>query len=224
MRLAFPAPLLAAAAALVFLFVEDNPIWGGTIASTLAGEFSYTYGVGFARAVPRRAGAGAMPTGGGPWLPAAALALTSYAHGYAVLWAGLSATGLLLADPAGRRAADGGADRARGASSRARACGSCSGWRPSRSSRSRSPRLRCVPLLADWGWTTPYDDAWIELNAEPRLPAAAPAAVRCRWPRARSGAREPPRARPSPRRPSAAARVRRARAAPRSPRPARDSA
>ena len=48
MRLAFPAPLLGAGAALVFLYVEDNPIWGGTIASTLTGEFSYTYGVGFA--------------------------------------------------------------------------------------------------------------------------------------------------------------------------------
>jgi hypothetical protein len=48
MKLPFPTPLLGAAAALVFLFVEDNPIWGGTIASTLAGEFSYTYGIGLA--------------------------------------------------------------------------------------------------------------------------------------------------------------------------------
>src|SRR3989304_5952925 len=48
MRFAFPAPLLGAATALVFLYVEDTPIWGGTIASTLAGEFSYTYGTGFA--------------------------------------------------------------------------------------------------------------------------------------------------------------------------------
>ena len=48
MRLPFPGPLLGAAAALAFLYVEDNPIWGGTIASTLTGEFSYTYGVGLA--------------------------------------------------------------------------------------------------------------------------------------------------------------------------------
>ena len=44
----FPAPLLGAAASLVFLFLEENPIWGGTIASTLTGEFSYTYGIGLA--------------------------------------------------------------------------------------------------------------------------------------------------------------------------------
>ena len=101
MRLAFPAPLLGAAAALVFLYLEDNPIWGGTIASTLTGEFSYTYGVGFAvlfLGVLFRARA----DGRGPWAPAAVLALTSYAHGYAVLWAGLTASGLLLWDPATR--------------------------------------------------------------------------------------------------------------------------
>ena len=107
MRLAFPAPLLGAGAALVFLYVEDNPIWGGTIASTLTGEFSYTYGVGFAilfLGVLFRARA----DGRGPWVPAAVLALTSYAHGYAVLWAGLTATGLLLCDPGGRAADPGG--------------------------------------------------------------------------------------------------------------------
>jgi uncharacterized membrane protein len=87
MRLPFPGPLLGAAAALAFLYVEDNPIWGGTIASTLTGEFSYTYGVGLAvlflgvltRAVER---------GRGPWVPAAVLAVVASAHGYAVLWAG----------------------------------------------------------------------------------------------------------------------------------------
>ena len=44
----FPAPLVAAAASLVFLFLEENPIWGGTLASTLTGEFAYTYGIGLA--------------------------------------------------------------------------------------------------------------------------------------------------------------------------------
>ena len=93
----FPAPLLGAAAALVFLFLEENPIWGGTIASTLTGEFSYTYGIG-----PRRSSSSASPTartraGGRPWLPAAVLAVTALAHGYAVLWAGLSASYFLFA-------------------------------------------------------------------------------------------------------------------------------
>src|SRR6188508_1685590 len=34
-----PTPLLGAAGALVFVFLEENPIWGGTMASTLTGEF-----------------------------------------------------------------------------------------------------------------------------------------------------------------------------------------
>ena len=90
MRFRFPAPLLGAAAALVFLFLEDNPIWGGTMASTLTGEFSYTYGIGLAvlfLGVVYRSYADGKP----PWVPAAVLAVTALAHGYAVLWAGLAA-------------------------------------------------------------------------------------------------------------------------------------
>lgn len=153
MRLAFPAPLLGAGAALVFLYVEDNPIWGGTIASTLTGEFSYTYGVGFAilfLGVLFRARA----DGRGPWAPAAVLALTSYAHGYAVLWAGLTATGLLLCDP--------------GTSRRP---WRTLGWLLAVAVLAfafAGPAL--VPLLADWGWTTPFDDAWIDVTARGILP------------------------------------------------------
>jgi hypothetical protein len=165
MRLAFPAPLLAAAAAFVFLYVEDNPIWGGTIASTLAGEFSYTYGIGFALLFLGLL-VRARSLGRGPWWPASALALTAYAHGYAVLWAGLSAAGLLAFDPASPTSAP--------------------AHRDPHHRRWQTPRLRLllwlvavalvafalaapslVPLLAGWGWTTPYDDAWIELA--PRL-------------------------------------------------------
>jgi hypothetical protein len=157
MRFAFPAPLLGAAAALVFLYLEDTPIWGGTIASTLAGEFSYTYGTGFAilfLGVLVRARA----DGRGPWWPSAALALTSYAHGYAVLWAGLTAVGLLLFDPAGRN------------------CGRSHpfrllGWLLAVAGLAfalAAPAL--VPLLADWGFTTPYDDAWIDVTTRGILP------------------------------------------------------
>src|SRR5262245_16547683 len=172
MRLAFPAPLLAAAAALVFLYVEETPIWGGTIASTLAGEFSYTYGVGFALlflGVLVRA----RIDGRSPWLPGAALALVSYAHGYAVLWAGLAASGLLLVDPAARRAE-----------------GQTAGGEATPASgllRSQTLRLALwlagvalvafalaapalLPLVADWGWTTPYDDAWIDLTTRGVFP------------------------------------------------------
>src|SRR5260221_25383 len=70
MRFGFPAPLLGAAAAFVFLFQEDNAIWGGTIASTLTGEFSYTYGIGlavlFLGLVYRRYAEGRPPFGSGP--------------------------------------------------------------------------------------------------------------------------------------------------------------
>lgn len=151
MRLAFPVPLLGAATALVFLYVEDTPIWGGTIASTLAGEFSYTYGTGFAilfLGVLVRARA----DGRGPWWPAAALALTSYAHGYAVLWAGLTAAGLLLLDPAGPRPVGSRPWR-------------LLGWLLAVAALAfalAAPAL--LPLVADWGWTTPYDDAWIDVT------------------------------------------------------------
>jgi hypothetical protein len=162
MRLTFPAPLLGAGAALVFLYVEDNPIWGGTIASTLTGEFAYTYGVGFAilfLGVLFRARA----DGRGPWAPAAVLALTSYAHGYAVLWAGLTATGLLLCDPVGER--PGGTGPASGHPGGTRSWRTL-GWLLAVAALAfalAGPAL--VPLLADWGWTTPFDDAWIELTA-----------------------------------------------------------
>jgi hypothetical protein len=158
MRLPFPAPLLGAGAALVFLYVEDNAIWGGTIASTLTGEFSYTYGVGFAvlfLGVLVRA----RTDGRGPMAPAAVLALTSYAHGYTVLWAGLTASSLLLWDPASRTSG--------GAAGRWRTLG----WLLAVAALAAAfagPAL--VPLLADWGFTTPFDDAWIEVTAHGLFP------------------------------------------------------
>lgn len=140
MRFRAPGPLLGAGAALLFLFLEDNPIWGGTAASTLAGEFSYTYGAGFALlflGVAYRA----RSRGDGAWLPALALALTALAHGYAVLWAGLCASFFLF----GAR-------------------------RPARTLRwlvavggiaFALAAFFLLPLLTAWGWTTPYDDPWL---------------------------------------------------------------
>jgi hypothetical protein len=150
MRLAFPAPLLGAATALVFLYVEDNPIWGGTVASTLAGEFSYTYGMGLALLFLGELQR-AREDGRGPWLPAAVLALTAYAHGYAVLWAGLTASGLLLWDRRPLRAL---------------------GWLAALAALAfalAAPLL--LPLLGAWGWTTPYDDAWIDVTTRGLLPS-----------------------------------------------------
>jgi hypothetical protein len=150
MRLPFPAPLLGAAAALVFLYVEKNPIWGGTVASTLTGEFAYTYGVGLATLFLGEL-LRAREDGRGPWLPAVLLALVAYAHGYAVLWAGLTASGLLLWDRRPLRAL---------------------GWLAAVAALAfalAAPLL--LPLLAAWGWTTPYDDAWIDITTRGLLPA-----------------------------------------------------
>ena len=144
-----PVPLTGAGAALVFLFCEENPIWGGTLGSTLTGEFSYTYGIGLAvlflgltyRAYTR---------GGRPWLPALVLALTALAHGYAVLWAGLSATYFLYAS---------------------RRPGRTLAWLAAVAGLAFAmAAVWLLPLLAGWGWTTPYDDAWITIGARNLLP------------------------------------------------------
>jgi 6-pyruvoyl-tetrahydropterin synthase-like protein len=143
MRFPFPAPLLGAAAALVFLFVEDNPIWGGTMASTLTGEFAYAYGIALAvlfLGVVYRTYA----SGGPLWVPAAVLAVTAFAHGYAVLWAGASASYFLYAARRPARTLRWLVLLA------AAAFGLAAFW--------------LLPLLASWGWTTPYDDAWITVS------------------------------------------------------------
>jgi 6-pyruvoyl-tetrahydropterin synthase related domain len=146
----FPAPLLGAAAALVFLFLEENPIWGGTVASTLTGEFSYTYGIGLALlflGVAYRA----YSRGSGPWLPAAVLAVTALAHGYAVLWAGLAATFFLFS---------------------ARRPLKTLGWLGAVAALAFSlAAVSLLPLLSDWGWTTPYDDPWITVTTRTLVPS-----------------------------------------------------
>ncbi|HVR71382.1 MAG TPA: 6-pyruvoyl-tetrahydropterin synthase-related protein [Vicinamibacteria bacterium] len=145
----FPAPLLGAAAALVFLFVEENPIWGGTMASTLTGEFAYAYGIAlavlFLGLVYR-----AYARGGRLWIPALALAATAFAHGYAVLWAGLSASFFLYG---ARRPAR----TLRWLLALALAAfGLAAFW--------------LLPLLGSWGSTTPYDDPWITVSLRNLFP------------------------------------------------------
>jgi len=144
-----PVPLLGAGGALVFLFLEENPIWGGTIASTLTGEFSYTYGIGLALlflGVTYRAYA----RGGGPWGPAALLALTALAHGYAVLWAGLSAVYFLYGSRRPARTL---------------------GWLSAVAGLAFAlSAFWLLPLLSAWGWTTPYDDPWITVSTRNLFP------------------------------------------------------
>ena len=149
MGFGFPAPLLGAAASLVFLFCEENPIWGGTLASTLAGEFAYMIGIGLAllflglayRAYSR----------GWSWRgPGLLLALTGLAHGYAVLWAGLAAAYFLYSARRPARTLAWLAAVAAGAFAAA--------------------ALWLLPLLSAWGWTTPYDDPWITITLENLFP------------------------------------------------------
>jgi tetratricopeptide (TPR) repeat protein len=150
-RLGFraPGPLLGAAASVVFLLLEKNPIWGGTIASTMTGEFSYTYGVAlgvlFLGVVYR-----AYSRGGTPALPAALLALTALAHGYAVLWAGLSAAYFLYASRRPARTL---------------------GWLILVALLAFAlAAFHLLPLLASWGTTTPYDDPWIDAGPDNLVP------------------------------------------------------
>ncbi len=145
----FPGPLLGATASVVFLFVEDNPIWGGTLASTLAGEFSYTYGIGLGLLFLGFAYR-AFGRGSGPWGPAALLALTALAHGYAVLWAGLSTSYFLYGSRRPLRTLRWLAVIALGAFALV------AFW--------------LLPLLAGWGLTTSYDDPWITVSLKNLVP------------------------------------------------------
>lgn len=47
MKFKFPVPIIAAMFSLPFLFMEANSMWGGNIPSTLAGEFSHSFGMAF---------------------------------------------------------------------------------------------------------------------------------------------------------------------------------
>ncbi len=45
MKFKFPVPIIASTFTLFFLFMEANSMWGGNIPSTLAGEFSHSFGL-----------------------------------------------------------------------------------------------------------------------------------------------------------------------------------
>jgi hypothetical protein len=95
LRQPFPAPVLAAAFSLAFLFSEGQTMWGGNIPSSLAGEFTYSFGMALAVAwcglVYR-----AVETGRHIRLAALGLALVGFFHAYALLFAGFSTLVFLL--------------------------------------------------------------------------------------------------------------------------------
>jgi hypothetical protein len=88
LRVPFPGPALGAVATLPFLFMEANTMWGGNIPSTLAGEFTFSFGLALAVlfvGTLRRT----METGRG-WVGNGVLvAVIGLCHGYPLLWAGL---------------------------------------------------------------------------------------------------------------------------------------
>lgn len=89
------AALFAGLGALAFLLHEQNSIWGGNLLSTLAGEFSYSYGLLFA-VLAMMAWARAIHLGRG-WLLAAVMeAASGFSHGFPLLVVGFSTAFLLL--------------------------------------------------------------------------------------------------------------------------------
>ncbi|MFQ5737743.1 MAG: 6-pyruvoyl-tetrahydropterin synthase-related protein [Acidobacteriota bacterium] len=84
----FPAPILGSASALLFLFAQNQSMWGGNIPSTLAGEFTYSLAMGLALIYLANIYLG-IQSKQGLLKNAALLALVGLNHGCALLVAGL---------------------------------------------------------------------------------------------------------------------------------------
>lgn len=85
-RLPFPAPPLFAVAATAFLFDRSFSIYGGNIASTLAGEFSFSISLSFAILFLGVVGRG-LETGRQRFLAALLLAITGLCHAIPLFFA-----------------------------------------------------------------------------------------------------------------------------------------
>lgn len=105
LRFAFPAPALAAVLAVSFLFQEGNSVWGGNVASTLAGEFTYSIGTLLLVVLAGTLYRGATTDRGPGWIGnGMLLAAVGLCHAYTLLAATGLAAYLVLGHPAGRRA------------------------------------------------------------------------------------------------------------------------
>lgn len=95
MRYSGSVPVFAALATLPFLFMDANSMWGGNIASTLAGEFSYS--IGFSLSVLFM-GALYQGVSDNKWLfrNTLLLVMVGMSHGYALLFAGLVSSFFLI--------------------------------------------------------------------------------------------------------------------------------
>ena len=100
-RLPFPAPPLFAVAATAFLFDRSFSIYGGNIASTLAGEFAFSISLTFAVLFLGVVGRG-MADGRHRTLAAVLLAMTALCHVIPAIFAGVGAGVWLLVSLARR--------------------------------------------------------------------------------------------------------------------------
>jgi hypothetical protein len=156
-----PASWLAAAASLPFLLLEEQTVFGGNLASTLAGEFAY--GLGYPLAWLAMAAAWRSRDAARGWWPVPVLlALTGLAHGYALVAAAVG-IGLLVLDPANWR---------------------LRAWTVARAGLLTFGLLAwwLVPLLVNAPWVNPFRERWVissfaEFLAPVLWPAAAVAAV-----------------------------------------------
>ncbi len=89
-RFPFPIPALFAVAATIFLFDETFTILGGNIASTMAGEFSFSIALSLAM-VGLGVFARGMETGKHRALAAVLIALAALSHGIVVFFVGIGA-------------------------------------------------------------------------------------------------------------------------------------
>jgi len=103
LKFRWPAPALAAAFTVPFLFHEADSVWGANITSTLAGEFTYSFGTAllliFAGTLHRGAASGRGWIGNGVLLASIGLS-----HAYTLLAASAFGMYLVLFHPEGRRA------------------------------------------------------------------------------------------------------------------------
>lgn len=86
-----PIPALGGAFSLLFLMMSENSMWGGNIASTLAGEFAY--GISFALSIHLLGRLYAdVPRNGRPWSNAFIEAAVALSNGYPLLQVGFGST------------------------------------------------------------------------------------------------------------------------------------
>ncbi|HZP43806.1 MAG TPA: 6-pyruvoyl-tetrahydropterin synthase-related protein [Candidatus Binatia bacterium] len=139
-RVPFPGPALAAVASLCFIFMEANSMWGGNIPSTLAGEFTFSFGMALAVLFLGTL-RWTIDTGRGRAWNGLLVALIGLSHGYTLIWAGFtSLTELVTTRGWWRRVGTLAAVHGLGFLLMA-------GW--------------LVPLLAYAAWTTAYSHVWL---------------------------------------------------------------